>query len=94
MPSDEPAEHPRPDAAVRAAEAFERLARTAEDLADTALASATVHEALDSPEATEHADRERLFAEAERDAAAAYRSGQVPSAQTRQTIRDVRHPAT
>jgi hypothetical protein len=74
---------------------FEALAGTAEAVAETAEYSAAVHDAAGSSldGAGEHAVRDRRFADAERAAAAAYRSGQVPSAEIRQVIRDSRSPA-
>lgn len=65
------------------------MARTAERMAVTAELSASVHDQIAerAPEAAEHANRDRLLAAAERDAAEAYRAGRTPSQATRQAIR-------
>ena len=80
------------DTADRMAETSETLARTAEALAETAERSADVHDAMAAyrPDAREHATRDRALAEAERQAAAAFRRGEVPPDDVRQVIRDSR----
>jgi hypothetical protein len=71
---------------------FEALARTADAIAETAEAGAAVHDQAVGhlPGAAEHAERDRLFAAAERAAAHAYRNHEVPPAEVRQVIREAR----
>jgi hypothetical protein len=80
------------DAAGKATENFEALARTADAVAETVAMSADVHDqaAGNLPGAAEHAQRDRRFAAAERAAAAAYRSGEVPPDDVQEAIRDSR----
>ena len=80
---------PRP-ASGAAKDMFERLAGTAENIAETANAAARVHDQLTGllPGAAEHAARERRLAAAEAEAADAYRNQQVPPDEVRQVIRD------
>src|SRR5918993_352356 len=82
------------EAAGKTTEILEALARTADAIAETAAMSADVHDqaAGNLPGAAEHAERDRRFAAAERAAAAAYRSGEVPPDDVRQAIRDSRRP--
>jgi hypothetical protein len=71
---------------------FDELARTADAIAETAEASAGVHDQAAGflRGAEEHAERDRRFAAAERAAARAYRSHQVPPDEVRQVIRESR----
>jgi hypothetical protein len=71
---------------------FEALARTADAVAETAEASADVHDQAigQLPGAAEHAERDRRFAAAERAAAHAYRNHQVPPDEVRRVIRETR----
>jgi len=68
---------------------LQRLAEAAEGMAETAEMSARVHDqmARQQPAAAEHADRERMLAAAEREAAKAFRAGELPSAASREAIR-------
>ena len=77
------------------AAAFARMARIAEDVAETAERSAAVHDEMGAylPDAPEHAERDRRLAAAERDAAAAYREHRLPSEEVRAVIRDSGSPA-
>lgn len=74
---------------------FEALAKTADAIAETAEASAVVHDDATGhlPGAAEHAERDRRFAAAERAAAQAYRDHDVPPAEVREVIREVRRSA-
>ncbi|WP_250002482.1 hypothetical protein [Actinoplanes sp. M2I2] len=76
-------------AADKMAENFEALAERADEFAETAAMSADIHDraAPNLPGAAEHAERERAFAAAETAAADAYRSGEVPSDEVRQSVR-------
>ncbi len=76
----------------RPTEIFEALANTADAIAETAEASAHVHDGAvgNLPEAAEHAARDRRFAAAERAAADAYRNHQVPPDEIRHAIRQAR----
>ena len=70
---------------------FERLAETAEKIAETAARSADIHDGLTTlPGAEEHAARDRRLSAAEQDAAAALRQHEVPSDATRQVVRESR----
>jgi hypothetical protein len=74
----------------------ESLARTAESVAVTVDKSAEMHEQMAGAlgdAALEHAARDRKLAEAEREAAAAYRRQEVPSDELRRTIRDLASPS-
>jgi hypothetical protein len=68
---------------------FQRLAEAAEAMAATAETSARIHDQMtnEQPDAAEHAARERLLAAAERDAAEAFRAGELPSSASREAIR-------
>jgi len=68
---------------------FQRLSETAEGIADAAEASARVHDQMaeQQPGAAEHAARERRLAAAEREAARAFRAGELPSKASRDAIR-------
>jgi uncharacterized protein DUF4386 len=81
--------------AGKMAENFDALARTADAIAETAAMSADVHDraAQNLPDAAEHAERDHEFAAAERAAAFAYRSGEVPPDDVRQSVRDSRSRA-
>jgi len=66
---------------------LQRMADAAEGMANTAEASARVHDQMAHPAAAEHAARERMLAAAERDAAEALRAGELPSQASREAIR-------
>jgi hypothetical protein len=70
-------------------ETRQKVARTAENVARIAEQSADVHEALtgSTPDAREHAARDRRLATAERASAAALRRGALPPESARQVIR-------
>lgn len=73
-------------------EIFEKLASTAEDIAETEDKSADVHDDATEylPGASAHAARSRRFADAERAAASAYRDHKVPPDDVREEIRQSR----
>ncbi|MEU4420887.1 hypothetical protein AB0F81_09685 [Actinoplanes sp. NPDC024001] len=88
----------RPSTAIdRATAQYERLAKSADEVARTVELSADVHEQMTdhNPRAAERAEDLRRLAAAEREAAAAYRRGETPSEEVQQTIRTRGHvPAT
>ncbi len=77
------------DIFAKVSETRQKLARTAESVAQTVEYSADVHAdmARTRPEAHEHAERNRRLAAAERASAAALRHGELPSDADRRVIR-------
>jgi hypothetical protein len=72
----------------RLAELFDELGQRAEELADTAKHSAEVHEQMPAHlwSSPDHAERERMLADAEQAAAQAYRAHRVPPTEVRAAI--------